>query len=313
MKWLFLHTQHAPPSSQRLLSRTRQAISVIAIGTVAAVLGLGARGAQCEPTGLVKEPRLTGFDISDPETKLFNFKGYTNFPGSEGRVEIYILRQGNGDSSNAVLWPEQPDLTAYPLEKGTVVGSETRYPWSTGDIALFKNSPGENRWPLGGTARLRFKAVQGSDSAFLPVRDSDKKLGQDLELVLSDHNPNPAQPTTGQLTPNYLSKKSIKFPAQDGTTQEDETYRYYHFALVDRAKTQNILEALPNVEKFRERYFGPIVENPERPDCVRLSTPEVVAKYFNKGDLGLGREMHCIDNQCTREVACYVKNYGVVF
>ncbi len=34
------------------------------------------------------------------------------------------------------------------------------------------------------------------------------------------------------------------------------------------------------------------------------------AIYFNKGDLGIGREMHCSYNACTQETACYVRNYG---
>jgi hypothetical protein len=321
MRWFVLHTSTArahsaitPPPAPHSLQRPAPRMSRVApvVATVAAMLLLGLGTAQSAPSGLVQEPRLTGLDVSDPASKLFNYKGYTNFPGSQGKVEIYVLKQGNGDSSDATLWLKV--LEVRPSETGTVVGSETRYAWSTGDQALFKNGPGENRWPQGGTARLRFKAVRGSESAYLKVRDSDGKLGRDLVLILADYHPNPTQPPSGQLTPNYLSKKSIRFPAQDppGWTEENETSWYYSHAFVDQAQTQTITQALPALQSFRERYFGPIVENPARPDCVELSTPEVVTKYFNKGDLGLGREMHCIDNQCTREIACYVKNYGAV-
>lgn len=38
-------------------------------------------------------------------------------------------------------------------------------------------------------------------------------------------------------------------------------------------------------------------------------TGEVVAKYYNRGDLGIGREMHC-RKAFTGRVSCYVKNYG---
>jgi hypothetical protein len=195
-----------------------------------------------------------------------------------------------------------------------MVGSETRYAWSTGSVALFGNSSGENRWPQGGTARVRFKAVRGTASADLPVRDNEGKRGRDLVLVLSDYNPNPAQPPGGQLTPNYLAKNSIKFPASDppGWTQENETTWYYQHAFVDRAGTLSVWDGIPDLAEFRSRYFGPIEPDPNRPDCVSLSTPETVATYFNKGDLSLGREMHCIDNHCTQEIACYVKNYGAL-
>jgi hypothetical protein len=33
--------------------------------------------------------------------------------------------------------------------------------------------------------------------------------------------------------------------------------------------------------------------------------------YYNRGDLGIGREMHCVDDvQSTGEIACYVKNFA---
>ena len=32
--------------------------------------------------------------------------------------------------------------------------------------------------------------------------------------------------------------------------------------------------------------------------------------YYNKGDLGIGREMLCINNGCNLELACYVMNFG---
>jgi hypothetical protein len=301
-----------PPNS-RFRSRT---ISIMA-GCVAATAFVGVfclayrlLEAQTAPSGLVEEPQLLGVDTGNPAGQLFNYRGYTNFPGSQGRVEIYVLTQGNGDSTNQSLWKLVRTVT--PSNTGTVVGSETRYAWSTGSVALFGNSPGENRWPQGGTARVRFKAVRGTVSSDLPVRDNEDKRGLDLVLVLSDYNPNPAQPPGGQLTPNYLATKSIKFPTSTGWTQENETTWYYQNAFVDQAGTLSVWDGIPDLAEFRSRYFGPIKPDPNRPDCASLSTPETVATYFNKGDLGLGREMHCIDNHCTQEIACYVKNYGAL-
>jgi hypothetical protein len=37
---------------------------------------------------------------------------------------------------------------------------------------------------------------------------------------------------------------------------------------------------------------------------------EVVTRFYNAGDLGLGREMHCRTNAATGQVSCYVTNYG---
>lgn len=42
-------------------------------------------------------------------------------------------------------------------------------------------------------------------------------------------------------------------------------------------------------------------------------TGEVVARYYNRGDLGIGREMHCRENPGgTYTLSCYVSNYGHV-
>ena len=282
--------------------------------------------AQPPPGGLVESPPLGGLDAANPGGQAFTYRGYTNFPGSQGRVEIYVLKQGNGNAAptNDALWTRVRNVI--PSNTGTVVGGETRYAWSTGGtVSLFQENLGflgflglQGRWPQGGTARVRFKAVRGTASAYLPVRDSDGVLGLDLVLVLSDFNPNPTQPAVG-ATPNYLAKKSIQFPLPQpfgskprGWTQAAETFSYYTHAFVDREQKISVWESIPNLAAFRIRYFGPIVPDPTRPNCQRLSTPETVATYFNKGDLGLGREMHCIDNSCTQEIACYVKNYGAV-
>lgn len=54
---------------------------------------------------------------------------------------------------------------------------------------------------------------------------------------------------------------------------------------------------LKTLSAFRSRYFG---------------GAETVASYYNRGDLGLGREMHCASNLTltSGEVACYVKNFA---
>jgi cytochrome c5 len=44
------------------------------------------------------------------------------------------------------------------------------------------------------------------------------------------------------------------------------------------------------------------------PGCTNLAAGETCAIYANTGDLGFGREMHCIKNGAN--VACYVTNYG---
>jgi hypothetical protein len=312
------------PSNSLFRRLFRSRTIPIVVGCVAAVAFTGVffladrlLEAQTPPGGLVEAPPLAGFDVrGNPADQALNYRGYTNFPGSEGRVEVYVLKQGNGDARSDSLWIRILNVTFTP-SNDTVVNGETRYAWRTGVVPLFHSLDpdfgtsdiGVGPWPRGGTARVRFKAVRGNASAYLPVLDRDNVQGLDPVLVLSDSDPNPTQPFFGlELKPNYLAKKSIQFPNSRGT-QVDETFRYYSGLRVDRAGTR-VLDSVLSLAQFRDRYFGPIVPDPARPTCARLSTPETVATYFNKGDLGLGREMHCIDNDCTQEVACYVRNYG---
>jgi hypothetical protein len=93
--------------NSRFRSRT---ISIMA-GCVAATAFVGVfflayrlLEAQTAPGGLVEEPQLLGVDTGNPAGQLFTYRGYTNFPGSQGRVEIYVLTLGNGDSTNQSLW-----------------------------------------------------------------------------------------------------------------------------------------------------------------------------------------------------------------
>jgi mono/diheme cytochrome c family protein len=75
---------------------------------------------------------------------------------------------------------------------------------------------------------------------------------------------------------------------------------------------QAIQVALSTLTQFQQRY-GLSTSSVPNPG-------EATATYYNRGDLGLGREMHCIDNSfdCVThtcdpakpEVACYVKNFA---
>ena len=69
----------------------------------------------------------------------------------------------------------------------------------------------------------------------------------------------------------------------------------------------SIATRLPTLDAFKRRYFDASLLN-----LCPGSEPEQVATYFNKGDLGIGREMHCIYRGCSRELACYVRNFGAV-
>jgi hypothetical protein len=141
-------------------------------------------------------------------------------------------------------------------------------------------------WPEGGTARVRFRAVgRDGESDYLPVRDTSGQTGHGLDLILADKKPSPAD-LPPDRSPNYLDRKT--------PTGRDESGKYYlSVGTAPDGTDPTIAETLFTVRDFKEHYFGPAAL------CVS-STPEYVARYFNKGDLGLGREMHCLWNGARR-------------
>lgn len=318
-------------SSHHTLKR-QLLLAAAAVGlATASVLTLLLSGSHAShtPKGRVDEPRLTGYNVSPALNTAFTFKGWVDFPGSKGVVEIDVLNDGNAAASDESRW-QLKKYSATPSNTPTVVSGQKRYYWSVGPKQIFTSGTAANyRWPEGGIARVRFRAVynhsNGTQStAYLPVRDSDGKEGMARQLVLADYEPTPTAPVDdprtdedeAAKTPNYLNRKPPPFVnsetgEQDKAAQEAETDLYYKSVLISEtgAEGPSIADGLPTLKAFIDRYFKPVARD-SNSDCAQLSIPETSAKYFNKGDLGLGREMHCTQNECTGETACYVKNFG---
>jgi hypothetical protein len=278
------------------------------IGGILAVLAFVSPLTQAShtPQGMVEKPRMNAYEVSPAQDAAFSYRGWVDFPGSSGHIEIDVLRRGNGEDESS-SWAIDV-ARATPKDIPNEVDGQKRYRWKTPRIQIFQPqpvpSPGvpENRWPDGGTARVRFRAIfehsDGTTSqALLPVLDQDKVTGFTDELILADKDPSPANPPGGGPTPNYLNRGIM------GSVQE--TQNYYRQVRTDpMGNGLSIEEEIPTLNAFKARYFGEI------PSSCELSVPEVVAKYFNHGDLGLGREMHCMQNSCSKETACYVANFG---
>jgi hypothetical protein len=105
----------------------------------------------------------------------------------------------------------------------------------------------------------------------------------------------------GQLSPvGPLTRLSYSDTSE--SSRETDTQTYYNSVLTDPdGGGLSISRALPTLSAFRSRYgFG--------------GTAERVTYYYNRGDLGIGREMHCVDGVTTNsglgEIACYVTNFA---
>jgi hypothetical protein len=97
-----------------------------------------------------------------------------------------------------------------------------------------------------------------------------------------------------------LTKRNIAGNVE--TDRQLDTLNGY-YATVGTAKNgtgPNINVALSKLSDFRTRYaFGSTTP-----------TAETITYYYNRGDLGIGREMHCQDRLAQNgEIACYVTNF----
>ncbi|RYZ07106.1 MAG: hypothetical protein EOO73_13690 [Myxococcales bacterium] len=130
-----------------------------------------------------------------------------------------------------------------------------------------------------------------------------------------------SQELNGQLgSRSNLTRKTLALePASlqnDESIRQGETLEYYNSVGV--AANGSTTGAVPNCTDAQ----GAAVAAPRTikrclntlDDFIKVygfSAAHTTAFYYNRGDLGIGREMHCIDRTSTTgEIACYVKNFA---
>lgn len=125
---------------------------------------------------------------------------------------------------------------------------------------------------------------------FLGCYETGEGDGSAVDAVNAALNGDPMQ-SGGPLT-----KRTFANPNED--LRQANTVDYYRKIGSNANGTgETANTALSTLAKFRARYtFN--------------AGGEVVASYYNRGDLGIGREMHCVDRlSSTGELACYVTNF----
>jgi hypothetical protein len=226
------------------------------------------------------------------------FSGWANFSGASGQIEVDMLQNGNGPSAcdspcdSEKFWVKnvasvRPDLQARP----PIANAGIQYGWQV-DVQP------TCCWPLGGTQRFRFRAILDADlltQVILPVIEiPDPGFQHRLrEWILNDPGYTVAE--TAQHFPPLAPP--VYLQAQD-TLDPATTLKYYQYVGTNPDGTgPSIAASIPTKERFLNRYFDSI--------SVRAT-----ATYYNRGDLGIGRQMHCTVNKTSKETACYVENYG---
>ena len=295
-------------------------------GTLAVVVfSKSVWAAHPDPIGLVEAPAFGTYTLESPEDVPVHFQGWVTFPGSEGRVDITVQRFGNTDAREYFDSGWAIVATAIPSNEFTIVldGNTFRvaYRWEA-NVHLFRAKVGgDEPLPPGGIARIRFSAVHQNPAAndetesFLRVRDRDGVIGQAIDLgeerypqffhymIFADNDPTPANPPDDDPddgnppnVPPYLTRKPVPPDAKKVTE------RYYKALSTDpegfTRKKGSIWEALKTEIDFLKRYI--------------FTKDRVYAKtrYYNQGDLGIGRFMQCSYTPLTQETACIVRNYG---
>jgi len=105
-------------------------------------------------------------------------------------------------------------------------------------------------------------------------------------------------------TKSLIKKQGNLDTVNDESARQTETQSYYntvHTGQSGGSSGPTISAAsggLGTLQNFRDRYG--------------FSATETVTYYYNKGDLGIGREMHCVDGSgfASKETACYVRNFA---
>jgi hypothetical protein len=171
-------------------------------------------------------------------------------------------------------------------------------------------------WPQGGVIRLKtqslyynytspqdmyvvddtfwncYNANYGSENWQAIGNSCDSPYTPKVATVLST-TPTPAQHHTGSNSEFYLGYRGGYYPFQTPTPHSRQGYTDHYYAVTN---------AEPDLTTFRKN-FG----------FVTGGGDEVDALYYNYGDLGLGRDMHCrsfTNGQGHTGKACYVTNYG---
>lgn len=227
--------------------------------------------------GVIETPRHGDVVSGDTARTAIAFSGVHESPDYE--IELQLLEDPNDLDS----W-----ITAAVAVTGSEPDGESLYAWSAVIDPAFDGDL--TRWPQGGLLRLRARGEQGELLTRLyarpecsdtdPIRDRAAACGDVVDSGLVVVSPVAGLADDPLERPGFLLDKGVGTP--------DETDAYYL-----------AINAPLTADDFRTRFgFDPATD--------------VVATYFNRGDLATGREVRCrpfTENGVTG-VACLTGNYG---
>jgi hypothetical protein len=232
--------------------------------------------------------------------KSILFQGFTDHAGEQ--VVLEVLKKPTLPPDDDGNWAQFGSTTTGTSATFVNGNTDPLYYWSTNAVPV-PTATQVGRWPTGGLIRTRARRIDSSGNSrvlttFDEVTFSDcftqhYGAGEDWaaigtacaglggqNAVLASTAASPATLPASQK-PDWLGRK--------GDISTAETAAYY-----------NNWGAPATLASFKSTFGFP--------------TSEVTATYYNDGDLGLGREMHCrrFAASAGTGLACYVTNYSGV-
>ncbi|MCP3140335.1 hypothetical protein [Pyxidicoccus xibeiensis] len=249
----------------------------------------------------VMDPQ-NGQTFSTPTGTGVYFSAFTPSAGATNNVQV--LNSPTLDPSVAANWTTLG--TAVSATSGfTDTQGTTVYNWST-TVTPVPSAAYAARWPAGGLGFLRAMTADGyTHTTFDTVTFNDcwaEVTGREgwtwTDITTNCGGLGGSRLAVVSTTPTPLdlgrSATGVRFLSKKGVGNPTETLNYY-----------NTIGAPLTLTAFRTRYMLPSAGDVE---------PEVTATYYNDGDLGIGREMHCRRFAANAShgagVACHVSNYG---
>lgn len=279
--------RHGLPTTTRGPSRARDVIPTALRNFVLLAIATTTAGCMLGPDNGDVDRRP---DIQNAQLAPF---GYYTSPSTS--LSVQILSSGSADPTNNASWQTFGTATSgtqpsyFFAGDGPSQGNAPLYQWSVGTVFPVLQP---SNWPQGGVARIR--AWDGSvtarifDSDWLScpttantyVQFSTQCGSYANYAVLVSGTPTPADnqnPPPGRWLSTFSPDPS-----------QAQTQLYYNAIGAGTAGPLRSLQAFQN-------QFG-------------FPAGETSAIYFNNGDLGLGRQMHC--KHSGSATACYVTNFA---
>lgn len=245
----------------------------------AALITLATAGA-CQ-TGPVNGTTAAGPVVG----KSFLFQGYFNHPSE--LISLQVMTDPTKDPGVAANWVQFATAVSSTSET-TINSTDPLYFWSVNAIPV-PSAAVAARWPQGGLVRVR--AYHAGSNRVLTTFDDvtfgdclSDQLAVDADwATIGTKCAGLGTGTAALVSTTNIPVASGGFLGRKGDTSAVETTAYYI--------TAGVPTSLAN---FKSTFGFP--------------AGDVTATYYNDGDLGLGREMHC-KAIAGGGVACYVTNY----